>query len=88
MVAARGQSAIVSTGGDWSAGGGGRIAVYYSQSLDMDPAHLSATVKAAASGCRGVSVTVHGTEQPALDGSSEFVRQLAALLHVHWPGIA
>lgn len=45
---------------------------------------VAAKVNAAASGCREVSVTVHGTARPTLDGS-DLIDRLQSLLHVRWP---
>ena len=47
-----------------------------------------ATVRASASGCGFVAVTVGGSAKPGLRGGPDLIRRLGALLHVRWPGMS
>jgi hypothetical protein len=46
-----------------------------------------AQVTANATGCGGVSVTVHGKPQPGLDGGPGLIQQIKSVLGLNWPGL-
>lgn len=48
---------------------------------------IVAQVTASATGCRDVSVTVHGKPQPVLNGGSGLIKQINSVLGVTWPGL-